>query len=677
MDVQSNPLHDNFQVEKVQPKERNNWQRKLRNVFRWEQVVILLLLASIGALQLNLMENYRGGLGRPYLWIFPALALTAFGLVLLCLARSVQYAFCGKKSAPNTTMKSNHTQKRNSYTYEVFNMKGKYFLIKFCVLEVLDMVQQLYCVLQIHLCTIPVNVTVLIQAVFVCSIAIKYFTAKNLVNTTIRNRIMFLDLIMDSSFAWFPVFYQWYILKVPIVLESAIVRVAYPTLFMIYLLFFLWENYFMIAQNRDSETKAGNVELKQVDVYFPKRFRHIYTTINAAFAICYVTLCVVHLASQPSSRQCATALTEEIWNGCNAPVPFCSNALVPKCDCAAMRIKNYSQQELPDSFHSLNALLLFDISSGQLETLPHEFGNNHRRLVHLAIVDNRLESVPDSTGSLVYLGFLWLPYNRLSYIPDTIGNLKRLYFLSISNNQLETLPTAVGELKNLIFLLANNNNISTLPESVGTLPILQFLSLQDNRIERLPEAIGGLISLQVLSVAHNSLISLPSTLRRMQKLKYLQISHNRLKSLPEDIGDCSSLLRVQGSNNRMQGIPTSITNAAYLNVIDLRFNEVLTLPPFLNSLKKLQYFYAHGNPICNKSSIPDFLHNVNGGCAQQCSLDCPSVFRLENTHKECNDGDYTYELSHVLERGDDIMPVPNKGCNTASCKFHDSNCNKR
>ena len=74
---------------------------------------------------------------------------------------------------------------------------------------------------------------------------------------------------------------------------------------------------------------------------------------------------------------------------------------------------NYTQRALPEAFGGLKSLVKLGVYTGQLEELPQLLGDNHKRMVVLRIIGNKLESLPDSVGNLQNLLHLWVFNNRL------------------------------------------------------------------------------------------------------------------------------------------------------------------------------------------------------------------------------------------------------------------------
>jgi hypothetical protein len=83
--------------------------------------------------------------------------------------------------------------------------------------------------------------------------------------------------------------------------------------------------------------------------------------------------------------------------------------------------------------------------------------------------------------------------------------------------------------------------------------------------------------------------------------------------------------------------------------------------------------------LCSRSY--DFPANLlelktDGLCRRRCSPSCSETWKGDGF---CGDNDYTYENTMFAFRAlgialPDIEPVPNSGCNTASCGFDGGDC---
>ena len=74
--------------------------------------------------------------------------------------------------------------------------------------------------------------------------------------------------------------------------------------------------------------------------------------------------------------------------------------ILPLVDCAVLEMTNYTQTALPESFGGLKSLVKLGVYTGELKQLPQLIGDNHKRLLVLMVIGNKLESLPESVGNL-------------------------------------------------------------------------------------------------------------------------------------------------------------------------------------------------------------------------------------------------------------------------------------
>jgi Leucine-rich repeat (LRR) protein len=483
----------------------------------------------------------------------------------------------------------------------------------------------------------------------------------------IRDRLILLDIFTDLFCVLFPLSYTWLSLKIPTNLDEMITVVVFPTLSVLSKLNDIWEDYFKMDLQRIDAANAKHNKIRRIRSrrrnsilnlsqnretlstqlkYFPNWLRYGITMINIGFFIFFVSLMCVHLATQPSAETCSGRFTKEVWGGCKVTVPFCQDIFAAKCDCAVLEMKNYSQSALPESFGGLKSLLKLGVYTGALQQLPQEIGDNHARLNVLAVVGNKLRSLPDSVGNLKNLIGLEVGNNQLRSLPDSVGNLKILGILSVYNNQLRTLPDSVGNLKNLLDLYVYNNQLRSLPDSVGNLKNLLNLCVFNNQLQSLPGSVGDL-----------------------KNLLNLYVYNNQLRSLPESVGNLKNLLKLWVWNNRITSLPESIGGIRPLHYVDVRHNNLTSLPASISEWDHLEYLHLAGNPLCLNLDIPSKFRDVGGLCERQCSVDCPS-FLLGN--ERCDDNEYSY--FDTKDYDPYAKPRPNSGCNTAACSYDKGDC---
>lgn len=220
----------------------------------------------------------------------------------------------------------------------------------------------------------------------------------------------------------------------------------------------------------------------------------------------------------------------------------------------------------------------------------------------LGLGSNEIGSIPDEIGLLRNLEWLDFTHNRVSMISERIGDLPKLASLGASDCRLSSFPLAFTRLRKLRKLGVFNNLITALPSEIGNMRSLTKLDLSGNTLSSLPPEIGNLTALTWLNISNNQLRSLPAELGRCVALKELGLAHNQLTTLPdlgalseltlltafsnhiETLGDwlrkLTKLTRIDFSSNRLQEVPAGILALPCVDLINLRQNQILEIPPF-------------------------------------------------------------------------------------------------
>eukprot|EP00944_MAST-04C_sp_MAST-4C-sp1_P015100 g15100.t1 len=611
---------------------------------------------------------------REGVWVFFALGILSCSLVLSFMARiciAIQPKIENKQEDGNKDKKISKIASALKTVIarynHLFDVNGKYYLTKMYAAEVFEHIQQMYSLTTIYVCLMPVEISSVVCTVLTVELLVIIWATFHIGSQEMRNRLILLDIFTDMFCVAFPLGYSWFSFRIPVKTTEMLLIVVYPTLSVLTKLNDIWGDYFKMDLERIEQTKKQqqsttrssgrmsilrlphNREILHMQLkHFPKWLRYVFTVFNIGFVFFFVSLISVHLASQPPSDKCSGMITNEVWEGCRVRVPFCQDLFVAKCDCAVLEMTNYTQKALPESFEALKSLIKLGVYTGQLEELPQRLGDNHKRMVALILIGNRLESLPDSVGNLQNLLELKVFNNRLKSLPDRVGNLQNLLLLYVFNNRLESLPDSVGNLQSLLYLWVFNNRLKSLPDSVGNLQSLLYLEVWNNRLESLPDSVGNL-----------------------QTLLEVQVYNNRLKSLPDSVGQLQNLQAFYAWNNTLTTLPITVGDMKSLIWVDFRRNGLTDLPSSVSKWSNVEYLYLAGNPLCADVNIPSNLKVAKGLCKQQCSADCPADWL---GRFGCNDNNYTYALVQSTNAPMNAKPKPNSGCNTPACEYDKGNC---
>ncbi|KAI3649737.1 hypothetical protein MP228_005369 [Amoeboaphelidium protococcarum] len=201
---------------------------------------------------------------------------------------------------------------------------------------------------------------------------------------------------------------------------------------------------------------------------------------------------------------------------------------------------------------------------------------------HIDLSGNKLQTLPESFGlgclkrTLTYLD---LSYNQIQTLPDAaLYELTALQYLDLSHNGLSQLVDRIGKLQSLQILKVTNNNLTYVAADIITLQSLKELHLQNNQLSLLSHKFTDMVSLHLINLSGNKFTELPKCLANLpHTVQYIDLSRNQITSLDDKI---------------VIGIAAS---TQYLKVLDLRDNQIQSLPDALSRLAMVDRIVLLGN----------------------------------------------------------------------------------
>ncbi len=508
-----------------------------------ESIVVTVVALIIGSGQYYIFSLAKTGLEG--VWVFFALAILSCLLVLSFIIR-ICIAIQPTKQNKKEKGKKDKTPSKIVTCYKhIFDVNGKYYLMKMYAFELFEHIQQVYSLTTIYVCLMPVEISSMMCAVLTIELLINIWATFHIGFQEMRDRLILLDIFTDIFCVAFPLLYTWFSFEIPVKIIELLLIVVFPTVSLYSKLNDIWEDYFRMDLERIEQTKKqqnstrfrmrksilnlshNRDTLNTQLIHFPKWLRYVFTLLNIGFVLFFVSLISVHLATQHSTDKCSGIFTNEVWEGCRVKVPFCQDLFVAKCDCAVLEMTNYTKKTLPESFGELTSLVKLGVYTGQLEELPQPLGDNHKRMIFLIVIGNKLESLPGSVGKLQNLLILHVFNNRLESLPDSVGKLHNLLGLLVFNNRLESLPDSVGELQNLRYFFAWNNTLTTLHKTVGNIESLISVDVRHNGLTDLPSSVSKWSKVEYLALAGNPLcadLEIPNNLKGAKGLCNQQCS---------------------------------------------------------------------------------------------------------------------------------------------------------
>eukprot|EP00505_MAST-04D_sp_SCG-Rhode-Island_P004419 Stramenopile-MAST_4_protein_4419 len=526
----------------------------------------------------------------------------------------------------------------NAYM-KLFDVNGQYYLIKMYLSEAVENTMQLYNMVAIYLCSMPLSLVAAISSVLLLEIVSSIYHASQMNSQVIRDRQLLVALLSDTFCLTFPLVYVVVFTSVPVDPNEALFMCAVPTACILVKVYDIWADLFAVDMQRTkpksdsmsrrtrSSTRQSILRLSRNEAvmqkqlsYFPETVRYFFLLYEGILGIVFVTMIVIQLSTNPTFGACAREYGTEIWTGCHFEVAFCANPFIASCDCAIMNLVNYSQPKLPNKFSNIKSLVSLQVITGKIESLPTTFATDHPKLKSFQLIGN-----------------------RLSALPANIGDMSKLLVLDVGSNQLRELPESLGELNNLVELRLRMNNLTSLPSTLQRMGKLRNLVVNNNRLDRLPPWIGSLAS-----------------------LKSLQVQHNLLRELPSGIGKLGTLTLLFAWNNSLALLPSTMGDMTSMEYFDVRNNRLVDLPISVGSWEYIVHFDVGGNPLCSR----DGFSLGKASCADTCAADCPRVFRNDGV---CDDSKYFYHYSYS-SGSSNFKPHLDEGCNTETCKYDDSDC---
>uniref|UniRef100_G3U1M6 FLII actin remodeling protein n=1 Tax=Loxodonta africana TaxID=9785 RepID=G3U1M6_LOXAF len=263
---------------------------------------------------------------------------------------------------------------------------------------------------------------------------------------------------------------------------------------------------------------------------------------------------------------------------------------------------SYNQlTECPRELENAKNMLVLNLSHNSIDTIPNQLFINLTDLLYLDLSENRLESLPPQMRRLVQLQTLVLNGNPLLHAQlRQLPAMLALQTLHLRNTQRtpSNLPTSLEGLSNLADVDLSCNDLARVPECLYTLPSLRRLNLSSNQITELSLCIDQWTHIETLNLSRNQLTSLPSAICKLTKLKKLYLNSNKLDfdGLPSGIGKLASLEEFMAANNNLELIPESLCRCTKLRKLVLNKNRLVTLPEAIHFLTEIEVLDVRENP---------------------------------------------------------------------------------
>uniref|UniRef100_A0A8C4SJK8 Protein flightless-1 homolog n=1 Tax=Erpetoichthys calabaricus TaxID=27687 RepID=A0A8C4SJK8_ERPCA len=304
------------------------------------------------------------------------------------------------------------------------------------------------------------------------------------------------------------------------------------------------------------------------------------------------------LHGELSSLPCLRAIVARANSLKNSGVP---DDIFQLDDLSVLDLSYNQLTEIPRDLENSKTMLVLNLSHNAIDNIPNQLFINLTDLLYLDLSNNKLESLPPQMRRLVHLQTLILNNNPLMHAQlRQLPAMVALHTLHLRNTQRtqSNLPTSLESLTNLADVDISCNDLSRVPECVYTLSNVKRLNLCSNQITELSLCIDQWTQLETLNLSRNQLTSLPSAVCKLTKLKRLYVNSNKLDfdGIPSGIGKLSNLVEFMAANNNLELIPEGLCRCSKLKKLVLNKNRLVTLPEAIHFLSDLEVLDVRENP---------------------------------------------------------------------------------
>ncbi|XP_017287835.1 transforming growth factor beta activator LRRC33 isoform X2 [Kryptolebias marmoratus] len=316
-------------------------------------------------------------------------------------------------------------------------------------------------------------------------------------------------------------------------------------------------------------------------------------------------------------------------------------------------VSNVSAQLWDDSLHGdISAVEILDLRYNQVDYFPRGFIGKMSSLSRLHVGTNCLKTLNFTSerfsGSLYELD---ISNNRLKQVladDGALTNLDNLTYFNLSLNSLKELPyglfSSLPKIQS-VDLSYNSVNICRPEEAKVGAPSfsacvdwsnimsLRQLYLKGCNLESIPASAFTGLSLTHLELSDNPGLVVQDSLQSLGgTLQHLGLGNTQVKDL--EFSPFQSLRSLNLSRNSLLHIPSSILNIEVLEVLDLRDNELSTIPSGQADTLALtlQTVFLTGNPFdCCQTEWFKTFQTSAVNMAGQAEILCEDLFHT--THR--------------------------------------------
>ncbi|KAG5260924.1 hypothetical protein AALO_G00298050 [Alosa alosa] len=201
-------------------------------------------------------------------------------------------------------------------------------------------------------------------------------------------------------------------------------------------------------------------------------------------------------------------------------------------------------------------------------------------------------------------GALNLSNRKLKEFPPTAKNydLSDIVYADLSKNRLCELPEELCQFISLETLSLYHNCVRSVSSNLGHLQALTYLNISRGSSSQIsaPQIRYCRLPLLMRDVSCNDLQSLPAELGQLGSLRDLNLRRNQLTTLPEELSELP-LVRLDVSCNRVARVPVCYRHLRHLQTINLDNNPLQSPPAQICSKGKFHIFKFLNMEACKRS----------------------------------------------------------------------------
>nr|XP_011468890.1 PREDICTED: protein SUPPRESSOR OF npr1-1, CONSTITUTIVE 1-like [Fragaria vesca subsp. vesca] len=332
-------------------------------------------------------------------------------------------------------------------------------------------------------------------------------------------------------------------------------------------------------------------------------------------------------------------------SGCSCLEKFPEISVIMK-ELSELSLDDTAIKELPTSINNLTGLVTLNLRDcKKLEILPSSIHMKSLKHLYLSGCSN-LKTFPE-ISEVMELSQLYLDETAIKELPSSIDRLQGLEMLSMSNcRSLLYLPDTICNLANLTELyLAGCSGLCNLPENLGKLEFLRDLEVEGSGITQLPFSILRLKFEKLSCAGCKGMMapfsSWPSPIQDYSSysgLQVLNLSDCNLLELSDSIAHLSSLHTLELRRNNLESLPATMNQLVRLTHLNVEACKSLKSIPELSS--SIKYIDAHDCTALHTVSKPKPQQHTHhsftfSNCLQ---LVQTNLFNdIVETHSHCQD----------------------------------------